>query len=295
MKTLNGMYGMMVAAVIALAGCSNDSPNSPVADAISSEDAAESITSSIGQDNGGAIDQIADLSDIASATGIQQGEAGSKGAPALASAATLDTSYDAGTGTWTVTLSRERGAVNGNAYAKITRTYQYQLLNKNGVPQKYWRVPAGGAIDTAYSMTFTITGGTGEHHTPHLSQKLTAIGGSWTATGLNTSTITINGTYNRSAVDTLTTRNAVRTLENTITLTFTNIQVPRGNRTQMAQAATGTISGTYTANVTFSRGALYSEKTINRDFTVTLDGGNGNIKMGSKAFVGLIGSGVLKG
>lgn len=294
MKTQHVIYGLMAAAVVALTGCRNDT-NGPLAESVATEDAAESVASALGQDNGGALDQLADVTELATASGISQGSADMKSA-ALSGVAEIDSTFDAATGTWTITLTRERGAQSGAHYAKITRVYEYRFLNKDGMPQKYWRVPnPGSGIDTAASMTFRIVSGTGEHRTPHLSQRLIAIGGNWTATGLNTDTITINGTYSRSAADTLTTRNSVRTLENALSLNFSNIKAPRGKRSEMAAKATGTITGTYDATITFTRGSLYSDKEISREISVTLAGGNATIGIGGKAFVGMLGLGMLRG
>lgn len=294
MKTQHLIYGLMAAAMVALTGCGNDT-NGPLSESVADEDAAESVASALGQDNGGALDQLADVTELATASGISQGSTDMKSAQ-LNGAAKIDSTYDPATGTWTITLTRERGTPGGANYAKITRVYEYQFLNSDGKPQKYWRVPnLGSGVDTAASMTFRIVSGTGEHHTPHLSQRLISIGANWTATGLNTDTITINGTYARSAADTVSTRNSVRTLENALSLSFVNIRAPRGKRSEMAGQATGTITGTYDATVTFTRGSLYSDRTISRQISVTLTGGNANIGIGGKAFVGMLGLGMLRG
>ncbi|HVZ40643.1 MAG TPA: hypothetical protein VHI13_15290 [Candidatus Kapabacteria bacterium] len=292
MKKQLSTYGLIVAAsMTVLIGCAKDDPNAPLAADVN-EDAAQSIASDVGQDNGGALDQLADVAEIASPSGLSVASDALKGSSF--NTVGIDTSYDQSTGTWTLTLNRERGTQGGAYYASITRVYTYQFLNAGGQPQKYWRVVTPSGIDTAASMTFTIVSGTGEHHTPNVSQKLTNIAGSWTVTGLNTPTITINGTYTRSAVDTVTTRNAVRTFDHTIALSFNNIQGPRGNRAQWSQLATGSITGTYTAAITFIRGSLYGDKNISRDFTLTLGSGNGNISIGGKAFVAMLFNGILK-
>jgi hypothetical protein len=127
-----------------------------------------------------------------------------------------------------------------------------------------------------------------------LSQQLTGLSGSFTATGVNTRLVTINGNYERSAVDTITTRNALRTLDHTLKLTFTNVQGPVGRRLDHQRKFTGTISGTYTAFVTFQRGESYSEKNINRDFTIELGDGECNINIRGLRFVGDLLLGELK-
>ncbi|MGH7493614.1 MAG: hypothetical protein ACREOO_14650 [bacterium] len=272
-------------AVFILAGCDkNDPASSNENSTMATEDAAESIASAVGSDNGGAMDQLADVAELASIAGIQGQDGAALGK--RNEAADVDTSYDPGTGTWTVIISRERGNPDGPYYAAFSRTYTYQFLNKDGQPQKYWRVRNGGQVDTAYTIKFNIVEGTGTHRTPRLSQQLTDLSGAFTATGTNTPLITVNGTYSRSAVDTITTRNAVRTLDYTLSLNFIDIKIPRGTRSIYASQITGTITGNYTATATFQRGSLYSEKNIDRDFTITLGGGNARIRINGLDFVG---------
>lgn len=278
-------------AALALVACQNDDPVSSNDSLNATEDAAESIASAVGADNGGATDQLSDVIELAGASGLQKPAEvllGKYSEPNTI--ASIDTSYDPATGTWTLRLERERGNPNGIPYAEISRTYTYQFLNKNGQPQKYWKVGA----DTAYTITFNIVEGTGTHRTRRLSQHLTGLSGSFTATGVNTRLVTINGTYFRSAVDTVTTRNAVRTLDHALNLTFTNVQGPRGSRLELSRKISGTVSGTYTAKVTFQRGESYSETTINRSFTINLGGGNANLNISGKNFEADLTSGELK-
>jgi hypothetical protein len=236
-------------AVLVLAGCEKNDPassneNSPIA----TEDAAESIASAVGSDNGGAMDQLADVAELASISGLHGQDGAVLGK--LNEAADIDTSYDPGTGTWTVVISRERGNPDEPYYAAFSRTYMYQFLNKDGDPQKYWLVRNGGQVDTAYTIKFNIVEGTGTHHTPHLSQQLKDLSGSFTATGTNTPLITVNGTYSRSAADTISTRNAVRTLDYTLSLNFIDIKIPRGNHGRQSNQRR---SGNYTATATPTR------------------------------------------
>jgi hypothetical protein len=268
---------------LVLTACEKNSPLSPqeeINTTEATEDAAESIASAIGSENGGVVDQLRDVMELASFGRLHaQGEDGLSKASGFGK---IDTSYDETTGTWTLKLSRERGDPNGIPYAQISRTYTYQFLNKNGQPQKYWKVGA----DTAYTIKFNIVDGTGTHRTRHLSQRLTGLSGALTATGVNTRLVTINGTYQRSAVDTITTREAVRTLDHTLKLTLTNVQCPVGQRSESVRKLTGTISGTYNAYVTFQRGESYGEKTINRTFTIDLSEGKADIDIRGLKFKG---------
>jgi hypothetical protein len=290
-KTFAGLLIPAFAALVMM-GCEKSDPLSAPEDEMNAtEDAAESIASAIGSDNGGVADQLSDVIELASVGGIQKQSSDLLGKYSdVTEVAEIDTSYDPTTGTWTLKLSRERGNPNGVPYAQISRTYTYQFLNENGQPQKYYIV----GMDTANTIKFNIIEGTGIHRTRRLSQQLTGLSGSFIATGVNTRLITINGNYERSAVDTITTRNSVRTLDHTLKLTLTDVQVPAGRRFEHRRKITGTISGTYTAFVTFQRGASYSEKNINREFTIELGDGECNINIRGLKFVGDLFLGELK-
>jgi len=278
-------FFMPALAALVMIGCEKQDPLSVTEDNMATEDAAESIASAIGAENGGAVDQLGDVAELASITGIQGQASYLLGKYSEANAlAKIDTSYDPATGTWTLKLNRERGDKNGVPYAQISRTYTYQFLNATGQPQKYWKVGA----DTARTIKFNIVEGTGTHRTQHLSQQLTGLSGNFTATDVQTRLITINGNYQRSAVDTITTREAVRTLDHTLKLTLTEVKVPRGGRGELHRKLSGTISGTYTAKVTFQRGESYSEKNINRTFTIALGDGDAHIDIRGRKFKGVL-------
>jgi hypothetical protein len=109
----------------------------------------------------------------------------------------------------------------------------------------------------------------------------------WTGTGTNTSTVTINTSspYTRAAIDTIFGANGgVRTLDHTITVNFINVTGPRGTGLDWYLKTSGTLTGHYHAVVTFQKGSTYTEKTIDRDFTVTLGGPKLIIVVGGQTF-----------
>ena len=275
MKIVNRFSWLLAFAAVAfLMSCEKSSATDPNADLTVSatEDAAESMSSALGEDNGGVTDQIGDFVEISTASGL---DALSKSSGYQ----TVDKSYDPGTGTWTLTLERERG--NGGAvYAFIRRVYEYQFRNAQGQPQEFY-VTNG---DTANSISFTIVEGIGRHKNLRLSQELTGLSGSFLATNTHTDLVTVNGNYQRSAVDTLTTRQAVRTLDHSIALTLTDVTAPRGNRRNFSQAVSGTISGTYNAFATFTRGEGYRERTVERVFTIELGGGEATMEVAGNVY-----------
>ncbi|HQU70680.1 MAG TPA: hypothetical protein PLG66_00210, partial [Calditrichia bacterium] len=228
---------------------------------------------------------IADVMEIATTTGL---DASSK----TDGTQQVSKTYDPATGIWTLTLERERGSTVGAAYAYIRRVYQYQFRNAQGQPQQYYITGA----DTAASISFDIVEGVGRHRNFRISQELTSLSGSFLATGTNTDWITLNGNYQRSAVDTLTTRQAVRTLDHSIALTLTDVRGPRGlrgSRGNISEMISGTISGTYTATATFTSGSGYRERNITRTFLIDLSNGTASMEVDGKTYVSDLESGEL--
>jgi hypothetical protein len=182
--------------------------------------------------------------------------------------------YDSTSGWWTLTIYRQR--IGLLRTSDFTREYQYQFLNKSNVYQKFW-LTAG---DTAYSIHFKIVSGTGNSVGPRVHHHLTSLSGEWMVTGTNTRKITINtfnnGAYMRTGSDTLTTFRATRTLNYTLSLTFTDVTLFRGSRFEdddENDGISGTITGTYDATISFAKDTLYSERTIHRDISITLGAG----------------------
>ena len=161
-------FFFILAAMLVLVGCNKETSTEPdpATDLSANQDAAESIASGVAEETGGVMDQAADLAEFAQEDGFQKGldKFSSK-----SSVSSIDTSYDASTGVWTITLNRERGNPNSGAfYASIYRLYNLQFLDGNGVPQKWYNTE--GSI--AETINFDIVEGSGRHTTFRLSQRL---------------------------------------------------------------------------------------------------------------------------
>jgi len=264
-----------------IGGCkkSDNTVTSPTTteDPTATSDAATSLGGAMAINNGGALDQVQDLLNTPTAGGIL-----SKSIPSEQNGIqTVTTSYDSLTGWWTTNIDRTRQGVTW--YSHYTRVYMHQFLDKNGAFQKKY-ITAG---DTAYSVNHHIVSGTGVFNNLWLSHKLNSLSCVWAATQTNTDTVTINTSspYTRSAVDTVTgAAGGVRTLDHTITLNFINVKGPRGSGLDWYLKTSGTITGHYHANVTFTKGTKYSESTIDRDFTITLGGSTIKIVIGGTTF-----------
>ncbi len=252
---------LAIALILMGIGCSSNSPTEGAENLNVNEDVAQSVAGNLSEDNGGVVDQIGDL--------VEMTGDGAAPAPKVASGETVNKEYDDVTGTWTITVSRERGSDVGLYYASISRIYTVQFRDQFGQPMQY-RIVGG---DTARTMAFTIVEGTGEHRTPRLSQALTGLSGSFIASDINTDTITINGTYFRSAVDTLVTRRARRTLDHSINWTVEDLRGPRGSRFDISEKLSGTITGSYEADITFESGRAYAERNVTRDVLILIENG----------------------
>ncbi len=265
--TAVAIFGLMIT------GCSK-STQPPTDNSVLYEDAAESISAAVGDESGGATENFADVM-IAGGGGSFASAAPVMDGADLVTAGTPV--YDSTTGWWSVSVNRS--ADNALVQRSITREYKYQF-QKNGTVQKNFVTGS----DTATALKFRIVSGTGTMKNPRVSHTLTQLKGAWTSSNLNkdTVTITLDSTYVRSAIDTIKTRNMVRTHTGTLTLTSVNIKAPRYRpllavswRSNFHHAISGTISGNYTAAITVQRGELYKERSINRDFTITVGNGDG--------------------
>lgn len=288
MQTTKYFFLTVLLSGLLIIGC--DKSTEADDDSVLYEDMAESISSSMGDESGGTSDQMADMVSISGSAGITTSADLGK----AAGFATIDTTYDTATGWWTLVLSRQKESSLRGMSASISRTYRFRFLKDVNSPssfQKYWRVPKIGGFDTATAVNFKIVSGTGTFKGPRVSHNLTRLSGSWIITNANTDTITINSdsTYVRSSTDSIKTRNLLRTFVQTTTMNFVNVKSPRFSprnatltRANLHQAFSGTINGNYSAQITFQNGDLYRERSVNRDFTITIGGGEGTISIAGK-------------
>lgn len=272
----------LAAAALVLVGC--DKSTDAASDPILEEDAATAIAGALSEDGGGAADQLADVASISTSGGLTAevnllDAAMSTGAPS-----TIDTLFVPADTSYIFTINRARANLTGTYVSLIYRVYYVKFINKNGVAQRRYIVSTPAGNDTARTMLFRILYGRGYHRTPIRVHRLDSLAANWTVTNLNTPVVTVNGTYYRAGNDTLRTRNAERTHSNTFSATFTNVTRPRRALGGTSDAISGTISGTYTATITFLRGDLYRERSITRDFTVELSGDGATVNVGGRRF-----------
>lgn len=260
---------------LALVGCSSDDPVSPTvgvpAATSATTDAAEAVAADLGDDNGGLVDQLSDAVAAVETLGAAKDRVDHPFA---------DSVYDDETGTWTVTVDRERESPNGFHSATMHRVYTVRFLDEAGEPMMYRVVDA----DTARTVEFDIVEGSGSHVNRRLSRTLNSLTGSFVIENVNTEMVTVNGTYARSATHHLETPRFSRTMDGTMSLALIDVVLPRAARRDLDQAVSGTLEGTITATITVERGDDYFEREIDESFTVILGDGEGDLELGGRRY-----------
>ena len=249
---------------VAIAGCDNTDPvidTGGDANISSTEDAAVSIANALSLEGGGALDAVASAAEVAS--DVQNASGGDD------HGCIRERSFDETTVTWTRFIECERGRPNGLFYALFSRTATFQFLNGDTPVQS----PA-----EADAVNFNIIDGEGLRIMPGFIHELLDIGADLHVANIHTELLTVNGTYDRAATDTLYTRNAERTLAYELAMTLTDIQAPPGDRHLWRTAVSGTIEGVYHAIITFTRGDSYVEREVTKTFTIVFGEGDGEIR-----------------
>jgi len=279
MKQLLTFCSLLLIAGVFFMGCDKNITESTDS-SILFEDAAESISAAMGDESGGAMESFADIYSVAGGGSLGSGLAKSSGESSVMTVAGPPV-YNDSTGWWTVTIDRSRTGVENIVSASVQRVYQYQF-QKNGVAQKY-PIPIIGT-DTANTLKFKIVSGSGFFRNARVRHNLTMLKGGWTATKIDKDTVVVNSdtTFVRSGVDSIITRNMVRTFTHTTTMEFSNVKGPRYKpsknwRDNFSQAVSGTVNGTFNATITFQRGSAYKERTISKTFTIDLGAGAGSL------------------
>jgi hypothetical protein len=203
--------------------------------------------------------------------------------------------YESLTGWWTVKITRSH---KGRVTSFEARTYQYRFWKNSTQFQEHYVVNG----DTAVNMEFKIISGTGYFKNSTLTHRLTQLQGSFLVTDINkdTVTITLQNDYIRNGIDSIVTKRITRILTHTVTIfkEYTQIHAPRffpSNqkpiahwRNEFHKTVSGIMHGHISAGVTMLNGEYYTERTIDKDFTVTFAGNNGegSISLGNNGSLG---------
>jgi hypothetical protein len=282
--------------ITVLTGCSQQSSlepevsgNAPGSEnTMTDEEVAISIAALIAEDNGGSLDQIGDALELATVESVSRSAALGKSADP----SWLDfreAVWDSVSQTWTIHVERERGNPDGEFYAEFIRDKTVQFLGADGTPQKRWFWEG----DTARSILVSIESGEGRVIRPRLSHTLKSIDGEFEVTETHTDTVTLNGTLNRAALDTVITKRGKRISDHGVSLTFVDVVGPRGSRRDLTQKVSGFLTGTYSASVMIETESGTITKEITHEIDVELGVDEFVLKIGGKRFRAHAGSGEL--
>ena len=237
-------------------------------------DAADAVSDALASNNGGAIDQVNDVFEIAGGVGVGGGVLGKTSSDTTIVAS----EYDSTSMSWITNTFKTQS--NLPLYYGIWTRIHVLQFRGDGNAQKF-RVTNGVVADTIHHQ---LTGGTGYFFTPRLVHHLLSIGSNWIVSNTNTDTVTINGSYNWSGIDTIQAPAARkgRVLVHTIALTFVDVKGPRGARIARSAKTSGTITCTYTATVTVPGKASY---IVTKTFTIILGGGDATFSIDGTKYI----------
>ncbi|MFN3392928.1 MAG: hypothetical protein ACK41G_07980 [Candidatus Thermochlorobacter sp.] len=272
-RSLSFLRAAFALVLLGAIGCQTASEPAQDESQLASLDASTVISGAIGSDNGGLNDQLTDIVELTS-DGMLNFIASPD--PTLSRNGMIRRrEYNPANQTWTITVQR---SIN-TPTVQGSWTRQYRLrFSRNGVGQQFLRTNN----QLADLVTFEIVPDscTGYFKNRQLSHRLTRLEGalrgtiSFADTANPIMTLNSAAPYRRSGIDSLTAGDALRISNHTITATLRDVVVPL-NRTRRfqniyARATSGTITGTYTARITFVRGETYSESEVNREFSIDL-------------------------
>ncbi len=280
------IIGAFALAAAMMTGCKKNDNNpvnnsATVSPADEAADAADAVSDALAGNNGGAMDQVNDVFEIAGGVGVGGGVLGKT----LSDSLMVGKTYDTTSMSWIIDVYKQINTTSQPYYGVWTRDYLVQF-RANGEPQKY-RKTNGILADT---IIHRLTGGTGHFWTPRLVHYLDSIGSSWIASNTNTDSVTINGSYARTGTDTIKALGVRhgRVLNDVITMTFVNVTGPSGVRFARSEKTSGKIIITFTATATLDGKELY---TISKTFDVFLGGGYATFSINGSTFVSDLGTG----
>lgn len=286
MKKLVGFLAIVLMGAI-LTSCNKENSNEPSTASINStDDAAYSISSALSSESAGLSDQVGDAFQAAFPSSVLAKVMSSENFTA-ADTAFKSRVWNETEKAWYVTVERTKTSYNGKNTIYHKRLYKLQYLNKANQYQKAWLVGS----DTAYTILFKILNGKSHHENERLDRSLDSLTADLTITNANKTVVTMNGNVYNAGSDTLINPKSKRTLTYVLKAKMVNVLGPRQRKMALDNKIGGSIEGNYSAFVTFQKGENYSEKTINKDFTVSLDGTGGyNLNLGGFRYVGKLGS-----
>ena len=225
------------AVALALSACDASGPAASDVTAADLDDAAVVVANALALDAGGVLEDAAagaSLAASADAVGRHPGP-DRRGC-------TNDRAFDPAAGLWTVAVDCERGRPGGPFSSTFARTSTYRFLGADGAPQ---RERAGAA-----SVEYDVLSGSSLTRTPRRVHALTGLTSSLTVTALDGDLVSVSGSAQRAATDTLRGRRGERTLTYALDATLTDVRGPRSTARRWRNAVAGTVSGRLQATLT---------------------------------------------
>jgi hypothetical protein len=259
-------------ALALLAGCDAAGTAPADADVVSNEEAAVAVANAVAPEGGGAFEAVTAAADLRHGDGPHGG-------------CTFERSFDPATTTWTRTVACRRGDPDRPAFARFGRTYTLRFYGADGTPQQD---PA-----TAASLDLALVDGYGERRTPALHHLLLDIGAALDVADLQEDLVLVNGTYHRSATDTVRVRGrgdraGQRTLVYDLALTLSDVRVAGGPDGRRTRPVAGTVEGTIEGTATFTGpNGQTRTRDFSRAFTITFGGDGGpvaDLRIGGDVF-----------
>lgn len=246
-----------VALALVLAACdATDTAGSTLSDA-DFDDAATAVASALALDAGGLLEDAAASASLAAPADGTARHAGPQRPGCRA-----DRTYDEADGLWTAVFDCERGDPDGRFYASFERTATYQFLGADGQPQ----AEREGAVSAEYA----VLSASNLFRSPRGVHALQSLTSGFTVTDLDTDLVTVNGTVQRAATDTLRGPRGERTVAYTLDATLDDLRGPRAAARHWRRAVEGTISGTLQATLTRTpTGGPSSMVEIDEAFTIS--------------------------
>ncbi len=243
--------------VLALAACDAAETDTALALAPGDlDDAAVVVASALALDAGGLLEDAAASASLAApANAVARYPGERPGCDA-------DRTYDEASATWTAVADCERGDPDGRFYAAFERTKTYRFFDADGQPLPDREGAASAEVD--------VLSGSSVFRSPRGVHALDALTAALAVTDLDQDLVTVDGTVQRAASDTLRGRRGVRTVDSQLDATLDGVQGPRVVVRRWRQAVAGTISGTLRATLTRTpRGGETTTVEIDQAFTIT--------------------------
>lgn len=289
-KSLFSLFSLLLIGALFLStGCKNDDAVNPIAENLASQDAANVIAGEVGTESGGVNDMLSDMTDFRTSPLFANEDGGTAllNETGTGRYGNYARTYNPDTQTWTVVI--EAALQSSFRTGAWRREYQY-FFSKNGVKQQFFITT--GVMADKINFAIVESGCSGQFTNPRISHQLTALRGSVEAVvsvSNNDTLLTVNSVVPRyrAAIDSVKIRGGLRTSDHNLTLTLSNVVVPTrleqrlpeqnigGRRFRNVRPISGTISGTYNAQMSFQRGDTYSEREVTRNFTINFGASTG--------------------